>query len=303
MIRWNVMLRQLGVFVAIADNEGFGAAAAVLGMNQSSVSHSLASLERAVEGALVLRATPVRPTPLGEVLLPHARATLAAARAFHAAAAAHDSTGVAGTIGLAVPPTAARGLLPGLLRLWHEHLPHIGITIFEGLDEEIEQWLECGTVDAAVLIDPAPPPRGSLHLATDAYEAVVRSDHPLAGEKGIELADLLEDPLLATASGCETQVKQPHALTGLPYRPTQRIRELTTLLCMVEAGLGVGIIPSLAASMLSEALTLVPLRPRLERRLVLTGPSGRPWHPNVTAIRDVCEKDPIPLSPPARSPR
>ncbi|MEV4013580.1 hypothetical protein AB0J35_24055 [Nonomuraea angiospora] len=31
-------------------------------------------------------------------------------------------------------------------------------------------------------------------------------------------------------------------------------------------------------------------RPRLERRLGLTGPIARPWHPNVTAIRDLCAK-------------
>ncbi|ADI03826.1 transcriptional regulator, LysR family protein [Streptomyces bingchenggensis BCW-1] len=286
----DVTLRQLDVFVAIVDHEGFGAAAAALGMSQSSVSHSLASLERAVQGELVQRATPVRPSPLGDVLLPHARATLAAARAFHAAASAHRSAGAAGSIRLAVPPTAARGLLPGLLRLWREQLPHIEIRIFEGLDEEIEEWLESGTVDAAVLIDPDPLPRGALHLATDAYEAVLRSDHPLAGEESIALADLLDDPLLATTSGCETQVKHLHSLTGHPYRPTQRIRELTTLLSMVEAGLGVAIIPSLAASMMPDTLTLVPLLPRLERRLVLTGPTARPWHPNVTAIRDLCEK-------------
>ncbi|MFD8383442.1 LysR family transcriptional regulator substrate-binding protein [Streptomyces sp. NPDC059679] len=147
-----------------------------------------------------------------------------------------------------------------------------------------------GTVDAAVLIDRDPLPRGALHVATDAYEAVLRSDHPLAGEESITLADLLDDPLPATTSGCETQAKHLHSLTGHPYRPTQRIRELTTLLSMAEAGLGVAIIPSLAASMMPETLTLVLLLPRLERRLVLTGPTTRPWHPNVTAIRDLCGK-------------
>ncbi|MGV9385490.1 LysR family transcriptional regulator substrate-binding protein [Nonomuraea sp. NPDC003707] len=166
--------------------------------------------------------------------------------------------------------------LPGLLRLWHEQLPDVEIRIFEGLDEEMEQWLESGTVDAAVLIDPDPMPRGALHLVTDAYEAVVRSDHPLAGQESIELADLLDDPLLATTSSCEAPVKHLHVLTGLPYRPTQRIREFTTLLAMVEAGLGVAIIPSLAASMLPDTLTLIPLLPRLERRLVLTGPGPTP---------------------------
>jgi DNA-binding transcriptional LysR family regulator len=76
-------------------------------------------------------------------------------------------------------------------------------------------------------------------------------------------------------------------MAGLPYRPARHIRELTTLLSMVEAGLGVGILPTLAAAMLSDTLALVPLLPRLQRRLVLTGPSSRPWHPNVVAMRDL----------------
>lgn len=284
-----VTLRQLAVWVSITDHGGFGVAAAALGMSQSSVSHALASLEAAVKGELVQRATPIEPTSLGNVLLPHARATLSAARAFDAAAAAaaHDSAAATGTITLSVPPTVARGLLPGLLRLWHEHLPHVEVTVFEAIDEEIEQWLESGTVDAAFLIDPDPLPGGALPVGTDAYEAVVRSDHPLAGEEFIELADLLEDPLLVTTSGFETPLKRLHAMAEVPYRPARHIRELMTLLSMVEAGLGVGILPSLAATMLSDALTLVPLRPYLERRLVLTGPTTRPWHPSVVAIRDL----------------
>ncbi|MFD9737315.1 LysR substrate-binding domain-containing protein [Umezawaea sp. NPDC059074] len=282
-------LRQLDVFVAVADHGGFGAAAGALGMSQSSVSHALASLEAAVGGDLVARATPVRPTALGEVLLPHARATLAAARSLTAAAAAHTRAATSGTISLSVPPTVARGLLPGLLRLWHERLPHLEITVFEAVDEEIHQWLESGTVDAAFLIDPDPLPHGALHVATDVYEAVVRADHPLAGEDVIDLADLLEDPLLVTTSGFEPPLRRLHALADLPYRPARRIRELMTLLSMVEAGIGVGVLPSLAASMLSDTLTLVPLRPRQERKLVLTGPTARPWHPSVLAIRDLTE--------------
>jgi DNA-binding transcriptional LysR family regulator len=286
----NLTLRQLAVFVSVADHTGFGAAAAALGMSQSSVSHSLAALETAVHGALIQRTGTVKPTALGDLLLPHARATLAAARAFDAAAAAHNDVAAAGSISLSVPPTVARGLLPGLLRLWHEQLPHLEITIFEAIDEEIEHWLETGTVDAAFLIDPDPLPRGALPVGTDAYGAVVRSDHPLAGEESIELVDLLEDPLLVTTSGFDAPLRRLHAMADLPYRPTRRIRELMTLLSMVEAGLGVGILPSLATAMLSDTLTLVPLLPRLERQLVLTGPTTRPWHPSVIAIRDLAAK-------------
>ncbi|KAK1186493.1 LysR family transcriptional regulator substrate-binding protein [Streptomyces sp. NBS 14/10] len=64
--------------------------------------------------------------------------------------------------------------MPGLLRLWREQLPHIEIRIFEGLDEEIEERLESGTVDAAVLIDPDPLPRGGLHLGVATRRRHVR---------------------------------------------------------------------------------------------------------------------------------
>ncbi|MDX2812673.1 LysR substrate-binding domain-containing protein [Streptomyces sp. PA03-5A] len=84
-------------------------------------------------------------------------------------------------------------------------------------------------------------------------------------------------------------LRELHARAGVPYRPTQHIRELGTLLCMVEAGLGVAVVPSLAGSMLPGGLTLVPVLPRVERRLLLTGPATRPWHPHVTAIRDLCQ--------------
>ncbi|WP_326568853.1 LysR family transcriptional regulator [Amycolatopsis rhabdoformis] len=282
-----VTLRQLAVFAAVAEHGGFGAAATALGLGQSSVSHSLAALETAVHGEVVRRATPVRLTPLGELLLPHARATLTAARGFDAAATTYAGTAATATISLSVPPTVARGLLPGLLRLWHERLPQVEITVFEAVDDEIAQWLESGTVDASFLIDPDPFPVGGLHVATDAYEAVVRTDHPLAGEPQVDLADLLDDPLLVTTSGFVAPLEHLHATAGVPYRPARHIRELATVLSMVEAGLGVAILPSLAAAMLPDALTLVPLRPRLERRLVLTGPTTRPWHPSVVTLRDL----------------
>jgi DNA-binding transcriptional LysR family regulator len=56
---------------------------------------------------------------------------------------------------------------------------------------------------------------------------------------------------------------------------------MSTLLSMVENDIGVAIMPALAASMPPDTLTMVDLQPQLERRLVLTGPTNRPWHPQV----------------------
>lgn len=72
-------LRQLIVFVAIADERHFGHAAARLGLAQPAVSRSIARLEAAIGTRLVERRSgQVGLTPAGEELLPHARTVVQA---------------------------------------------------------------------------------------------------------------------------------------------------------------------------------------------------------------------------------
>ncbi|WP_426988570.1 LysR family transcriptional regulator [Pseudarthrobacter sp. Y6] len=286
---WSLTLRQLDVFVAVMDQGGFGAAADHLRMSQSAVSHALAALERASGAPLIVRAPTIATTSLGEAILPHARSVLANVRALRATVDIQREGLVRGMVRLAAAPTASHRLVPELLKRWRAELPGLDIRLFEGSDEELEVWLASGAVDAAVLIDPDPVPSGSIVLARDDFRAVLRSDHPLAGEKRVSLADLLEDPLLASSSGCEPQITRIHTMAGIPYAPAQRVHETSTLLGMVEAELGVAILPSLARSMLPENLVMVELEPHLDRTLVFSGPSGRPWHPGVERMRDIAE--------------
>ncbi|MEV0395925.1 LysR family transcriptional regulator [Polymorphospora rubra] len=275
-------LRQLRVFVAVVDTGGFAAAGDTLGTSQSAVSHTLAALESQVGAALVHR-SPVAVTTHGARLLPYARATLAAADAFDAATPARTPT--TGTIRLAVTPTAGHHLVPELLTLWRAHAPGIRVRLLEGDDVEVAEWLATGAADAAVLVD-APAGTGPV-VAHDEFRAVTRTDHPLAGTGPVPLVDLVEDPLLVSTAGCEPQVQELHRRAGLPYRPAQRVRELTTLMAMVDAGLGVTLMPSLAGPMLPAGLAMTPLTDTLRRVLTLGAPTTRPRHPLVERLLDL----------------
>ncbi|TDW26933.1 DNA-binding transcriptional LysR family regulator [Cryobacterium psychrophilum] len=283
----SITLRQLTVFVAVIDQSGFGAAADHLHMSQSAVSHALAALERSVGLPLIIRGPQIAATPLGEAVLLHARSVLASLRALEATVDLHLTGAATGTVRLAAAPTASRRLVPALLRRWRAELPGLDIRLFEGDDDELELWLESGIVDAAVLIDPDPSPEGSVVLARDDFRVVMRSDHPLAGLKRVMLASLQDDPLLSSSSGSEPKIAALHKLAGVPYQPAQRVHECTTLIGMVEADLGVAILPSLADSMLTKDLVMVELEPRLERTLVFSGPRDRPWNPSVERMRDI----------------
>ena len=235
------------------------------------------------------RSPAITATMFGEVVLPHARSVLAAARAMEAAIETHNEKDATGFVRVAAPPTVSHRLIPELFALGVRRSPGSTFRLFEGGDAELEEWLATGAVDAAVLIDPDPFPAGGLLLASDDFRAVLRRDHPLAASGRIELEDLLADPLLVTSSGCEPQIKQLHLMTA-PATPPRRVHDVSTLLAMVEAHLGVAIMPSLAATMLPDTLIMVELEPRLGRRLVLTGPTDRPWNPHVTRMRDIAQK-------------
>ncbi|WP_026554114.1 LysR family transcriptional regulator [Arthrobacter sp. 35W] len=285
----SVTLRQLEVLVGVVEQGGFGAAADHLQMSQSAVSHALASLEQVTGAPLVQRAPVIAPTPLGDTVLTHARSVLASVRSLEAAVDQHHDRAATGTVRLGAGVTVSHRLVPDLLRRWRAELPGLDIRLFEGGDDELEVWLATGAIDAAVLVADVPVQAGAAVLAHDDFRAVLRADHPLAGVDRISLHDLLEDPLLASTAGCEPQIRAIHDMADAPYAPAQRVHETSTLLGMVEAGLGVAIMPSLAQTMLNEDLVMVQLDPCLKRTLVLTGPSARPWHPGVARMCHIAE--------------
>jgi DNA-binding transcriptional LysR family regulator len=278
-----VSVPQLRAFVATVDAGSFTSAASALGVGQSAVSHAVAGLEREVGGPVVRRGSAAVPTPLGDRLLAHARSVLTSVDALEAVVRPATARG---TVRLAAVPTVCQGLLPRLREVWAVTLPDVDVQVYEGDDDEMPEWLEAGTVDAAVLVDPSVVPDGGVVVATDEMAAVVRRDHPLASVGPLTLDDLHEDGLVAGGGGCEYQIQRMHEIAGQPFRYAHRVREMSTMFGMIQRGEGVSIVPSLGRVMLPDDLVMVPTVPHLERTLVLTGPSSRAWHPLATALVD-----------------
>ncbi|MFE2961116.1 LysR family transcriptional regulator [Nocardia tengchongensis] len=297
----DISLTHLKTLVAVVDAGGFGAAAAELGVSQSAVSHTIAALERLSGQPVVTREFPITPTALGQCILEHARVAVAAATA--AQGVLRGRTGVPfGSITLAAPPTACHALLPDLLSAWEVELPRVRVVVLEGEDAEVAGWLGDATADAAVLVDPPEAPTRAVLLARDTFCAAMRRDHPLATETVVDIADLTDDPLLLSTGGCEPHIRELHRRARSEFRPTHRVRQLSTLFSMVRAGIGVTVVPESAAGMEGDDLVLVPIKHNLERSLYLCGPSDRPWHPAVAHMVDTARSRTRPAQQPP-SPR
>jgi DNA-binding transcriptional LysR family regulator len=282
-ISHGINLNQLRMFVAVLDEGGFGAAAAALGVTQPAVSHGIRALERTVGGAVIDRGAPMAvATDYGTRLLPHARAAVGAAEALgDIASSRHGSP--RGLVRLAAPPTVCQGLLPTLVPRWAQALPRVTVRVFEGEEDEVQEWLGAGSVEAAVLVDPPAHIPGTL-LAEDQFYVLLPRSHPLAGEAAIALEQIAQEPMLFSGGSCEQPVFDLYRDAGLRLSPTHQVRELSTLIAMVRSGMGITIVPGMVRAILDDQLALVALEPTHHRRLWLTGVPGRPWHPAVTAL-------------------
>ncbi|MEU1020984.1 LysR family transcriptional regulator substrate-binding protein [Streptomyces sp. NPDC005900] len=131
-----------------------------------------------------------------------------------------------------------------------------------------------------------PPPGPGVPLADDGYRALLPRDHPLAGEAAVDVRDLEDDAFLVSPGGCEERVRELYRLAGARVGPVRRVRDLATLISMVQAGMGVSVLSEVSEALVPADLVLLPVEPRAARRLVLSGPRGRPWQPAVRALAE-----------------
>jgi len=255
---------QLRAFVAVAESGSFGEAARRLHMSQPGVSRAVSALERELGGALFERPG-AELTALGERSLSRARTILAEADALRQEHA--DERGeVRGHVRLGSMPSVSALFSPLLAKLARRH-PELSVAIIEGHDDELVQWVRDGVVDVAVV---AGEPAGLelQPLLVDALLAVVPAAHPLAAGP-VARSAFAGEPFILTRAGCERIVLDTLAAAGVVPDVRYEVTEASSILAMVGEGLGLSIMPRLAAAAPPATVALLELDPPGERRLAL----------------------------------
>lgn len=248
-------IAQLRTFVTVAEQKHFVSAANKLGISQPSLSQALAALESGLGIQLIERSTRrVIVTPIGEQLLPFAKATLEAADAFvaHSRGAGGE---LAGPLNIGIIPTVAPYILPTLLTLIAEEFPELEPRIVENQTENLLQRLRDGHIDVAVLATPTGATGVTeIPLYDEAFAVVTNPDNPLAGRGDLTLDALRDLELLLLDDGhcLRDQIVELCQLAEVDRSPgTQsatRAASLTTVVQLVVAGLGSTLVPMSAVA-------------------------------------------------------
>ena len=131
-------LRHLAALDAVATEGTFGRAAVRLGYTQSAVSQQIAALERLVGGALFDRPggpRPVELTPLGKLVLGHARDIIARVDAT-GDAVSRFLAGEVGRIDIGTFQSVSNVLLPAIVQRLRSDYPNVDIRLFEDDDKD-----------------------------------------------------------------------------------------------------------------------------------------------------------------------
>jgi DNA-binding transcriptional LysR family regulator len=304
-------LRQLGYFVAVAEEANFTRAAAKVHVAQPGVSAQIRRLERELGQDLLDRsARTVRLTEAGAAVLPYARAALAAAAG--ARLAADELAGLMRghlSIGTLTSISSENLDLPGLLAAFHDHHPAVQISLTAASSAELTAALHGGRLDLAFIGLGTAGLRGiQTHiLASEPLVAVVSPSDALAAKTTITLKALTGRTLISLppGTGLRDCLEDACAAAGLRPRIAFEAGDPRLLTQLAAHGLGVAIVPQSVADHHHEDVhALVITRPALRGRIALAWRTEGPVSPAaralITAVRgqaNRCGEDSSPVAP------
>jgi DNA-binding transcriptional LysR family regulator len=283
----------LEVFLEVARRESFTAAAGSLGYTQSAISRQIAAVEASV-GAPLFDRLPrgVRLTDEGRAFVPHATAVVGRLRAAVAEVRAVRTLG-GGGLRLGAIPTADTALIPRAVAAFRRAYPAVTVTHTEGLTRGLVVDVREGDLDLAVIGTAYPEPAFEgvrlRKLMDDPLSVALPLGHRLADREQLSLADLegenwiagqprSQDTLIAGVLGGEFQPQIPYV-----------VLEWSAKQGFVAAGLGVTLVPALAAAAVRPDVVVVALDPRevAPRSVFAATPEGVADSAAVTAFLEL----------------
>jgi DNA-binding transcriptional LysR family regulator len=259
---------QLKVLRAVGRCGSLTRAALELKTSQPSVSHSLKSLELELGVRLcVRRHDGVTLTPIGRTVSRLADNILSQRDALTEAVARErndsDYRLKVGTI-----PSVNAKLLSRAVHSFTSSRNRCEVSVLEGSDMEVVEWLRTGAVDLAT-VTASDGDLITTPLVSDHMVAVLPTEHRLARQQSVTITEIAREPFIMSSGGCEPLISAIATGANARLRPHYRIRDTASILTMVTEGLGVTIMPALALPTAMSGLCVVPLCPRQSRTVLL----------------------------------
>ena len=288
--------RQLEAVLALAEYGSFVAAAARLRLSQPALTRMVKRLEAELGVRLFDRSTRrVEITAAGrafaavaERMLNDLGITVQSVRE-----AAQEGRGL---VVVSSVMSVAGGLLPRMIAAYRDDRPGVEIHVREGIYATILDDVRSGVADFGIsYVDELPDFAVGTALGREIFYAVVPSRHKLASRRSVTLAELAAHPIIAlpTESRTRRTIDAAAVAAGLQLRQRVIVTQIATLLALIAAGVGVGVVPGGATrGPLPPGVRVIPLAgSKLVRRMGLITLRGRELTPAAAGLFSLLRRE------------
>ena len=244
-------VRQLQIFLALAEELNFTRTAERVHTVQSNVTAQIKALEDELGVPLFDRlGRRVTLTDAGRSFLPFADQALAAMD--QGQRAVQSGAEPSGPLRVGIPESMLAYRLPQVLRIFHRRFPHVELMFRPQYDETLPIMLETGKLDMAVCMIEGSPSETikSTRLRTESIFLLAHPSHPLASRRTVKAADLAGQTLLLTEGGCGYRLKLDRQLALENIRPgtVTEFSSVEAIKQCVLAGMGLGLLPAIVVA-------------------------------------------------------
>ena len=280
----------LALFVRAAELRSLTKASEASHIGLAAASRRMALLEHRFKTALLERSPRgVELTPAGAALLPHARALLVELNQMQAEMRDY-ANGRKGALRILANTSVLTDALPADLAAFARANPDVRLIVEERWSDEIVRAIQSAEADVGIIVDDSVVEGlDTLPYCTDRLAVVMRTDHPLASVPELSFNDVLEDEVI-TLEGGSSMTRLVAAQAVIAERTLQvrvQVRSFESICRMVDAGLGLGLLPNQAAQVLAKGLglTVRPLNEEwAERQMLLCVKRERAGQPSVAKL-------------------
>ena len=252
-------LIDLNLFRHVVDAGSITHGAERANLALAAASTRIRNMEKSLGASLLVRGRQgVAPTPAGRTLLQHARVLLAQAERLREDLGTFAG-GLAGQIRILSNTNALTEFLPEALGAFLTSHPQVSIDLEERLSDEIVGLIAEGVADIGIVAGTVDTGRLSTYpFRSDRFVLVVPRGHPLAASRRIAFAEVLEHDFvgLDRASALQRFLADKAGRIGQPLKLRVQLRSFDAVCRMVEAGVGLGIVPDTTAQRAARTMAI-----------------------------------------------
>ncbi len=253
----------------IVEFESFTKAAEALGYTQSAMSQMISSLEDELSIKLLYRSrVGAKLTLEGADLYPFIQRTILQYQAIQEKA--NEIKGLeSGVIRIGTISSISCHWMPQLIKEFQALYPNVQFILHQGDYSSIQEWIKVGAVDFGFITPAAATGLHSITIKDGRWLAVLPENHKLASHSTVTLHELVNEPFILLEEGHFSEPIEAFHACNLEPNIKFCIHDDYAIMTMVEAGLGISILPELVLRRTSYHVVLLPIDPPIIRTLAI----------------------------------